>query len=135
MEKLLPWLTWLYKSPRGDPECGKLVDYFPIFIHILDIDTYVEPIADPLDNIINGYMAETSVMVQQRIPAFIKEVIEEKRLIIFLDGLDEIPSAEIQKAQIFIDALFKNIQKSIWFSQLLPIFWMDSLILTLFQWD
>ena len=80
-------------------------------------------------------MAETSVMVQQRIPAFIKEVIEEKRLIIFLDGLDEIPSAEIQKAQIFIDALFKKHPEIHLVLSASSDFLMDSLILTLFQWD
>ena len=80
----------------------------PLFLHVLDINVAVSNEIDPLENIISTISSQVPILSQGRIPNYLNSALRDRRLILLLDGLDELSPAAFQNVIIFIEALLKT---------------------------
>jgi HEAT repeat protein len=92
---------------RQDPATGILSNFIPLFIHVADLLNTLtnDDNQDPLDNLIKITQSRFSMMLQGQLPGFILKALEEKRLILLLDGLDEISPEMLTRANQFLTSL------------------------------
>ena len=74
---------------RHDPEAGEYIDYLPILIHAADISPITET-KTALDILIDAVTVNASVLTIPRLPSLIKSSLDNDRIIILLDGMDEL---------------------------------------------
>ena len=96
---------------KDDPVTNKLLDHLPLFLHVSDLDLAREEIQDPINLIIDCLIQENSSFVRSRIPDSIRKLAKDGKLILLLDGLDELPKIHFDKSVLFLAALFKQFPK------------------------
>lgn len=93
---------------RQDPATGILVNFIPLLLHVIDLDISLKEDQDPLDNLIRAIQARSSLIQQPQIPGFIRKALGENRLLLLLDGLDEISPANLDETNNYLASLIKN---------------------------
>ncbi|MDR3575130.1 MAG: HEAT repeat domain-containing protein [Anaerolineaceae bacterium] len=73
---------------RHDPEAEQLADYFPILLHILDLN--LDLTQNPLDNLINAVSGQAGLLQQNRVPGLIRSIEKLGKILLLLDGVDEL---------------------------------------------
>ena len=96
------------KLARRDPGAGLFSNFVPLLLHILDVDLTISNEIDPFENIITSVASQIPILSQGRIPNYLNSALRDRRLILLLDGLDELPSAAFQNAILFIETLLKT---------------------------
>jgi len=98
---------------KEDPKCNKILDHLPLYIHISELDLSKLDSHDPIGLIIDFLVRENSSFVRSRIPESIRALAKQGKLIILVDGLDELPKESFDKAVAFLENLltaFPNLQ-------------------------
>lgn len=95
---------------RQDESIGKLAQAVPILIHILDLNVSLAEGADPIDHVIQGSAKHASRFLQQKLSRFLQATLRDKgrRVVLLLDGLDEIPPEKLTETTIFLSALHRK---------------------------
>lgn len=85
---------------------GNLHEKTPTLVHALDLVLEgVDWKTDPLLPLIKAVSAQTSVLVQSQIPRFLRAVAADDRLLILVDGLDEIHPQNLPNYTAWLAAL------------------------------
>jgi HEAT repeat protein len=87
---------------KKDPLAESFSTYIPIYIHVVDLLLAENANMDPLDLLIDTAVLSCPDSVKARIPLLFKQALDEKRIILLLDGLDELPEEEFKIAVSFI---------------------------------
>lgn len=95
---------------RQDPAAGKYSSAVPLFSHALEINPTLVEDKDPLLNLIKVIAGNASVVMQPQIPRFLQSVFRDKqrRVVLFLDGFDELAPTQVADVMKFLIALQKK---------------------------
>ncbi|MEN6408500.1 MAG: HEAT repeat domain-containing protein [Anaerolineaceae bacterium] len=102
----LAYLTTLFA--RRAPETGDLADLFPVYMHVIDLNLAAWDGKSALDALVQVITEYAPVLSIPQVPGFIQHLVETKRLILLLDGLDELPPADLKEATAFLASLQKE---------------------------
>ena len=91
---------------RHEPDAEQLADYFPILIHILDLS--LDDTQNPLENLINAVCNQASLLLQSRVPGFIRSTVKQGKVLLLLDGLDELDTDSLPKICDYLKSLLSN---------------------------
>ena len=92
------------------PEVESLHDRIPFLLHVADLGLPLPPSQNPLDLLtpISNFMAEhSSVFDARRMPEFVQYAFNGGRALLLLDGVDELPQANIQDVVLYLRSLLK----------------------------
>jgi HEAT repeat protein len=92
---------------RKDISLGSMAQYFPIYLHVNDIEDLADTNQEPADILIKALSWNTPATSRPQLPGFIHKTIAGKKAILILDGLDEIPFDSYQQAVGFLSRLVK----------------------------
>lgn len=85
---------------------GELQEKTPILVHVIDLTLdAVDWKTDPLLPLIKAASGQNSVLVQPQIPRFLRAAAAEGRLLVLIDGLDEIHPSELTATTGWLSAL------------------------------
>jgi hypothetical protein len=95
---------------RQEPAAGKHISAVPLFAHALELDSTTVEDKDPLLNLIKVVAANANVVMQPQIPRFLQSVFRDKqrRVVLFLDGLDELAPGQLENVFAYLKALQKK---------------------------
>lgn len=95
---------------RQDPAAGKYSNAVPLFAHALEIDPTLVEDKDPLLNLIKAISGNASIVMQPQIPRYLQSVFRDKtrRVVFFLDGMDELAPDQLKLVMQFLTALQKK---------------------------
>jgi HEAT repeat protein len=95
---------------RQDPTAGNYSSAVPLFAHALELDSTLLEGKDPLLNLIKVISGNASVVMQPQIPRFLQSVFldKQRRVVLFLDGLDELAQTQLSEMLKFVSALIKK---------------------------
>ena len=96
---------------RRDPEPGLPQDTVPFLIHVADLDLPVQR-DEPLNPVIDSIAENASVLDQARIPDFVRKTFSEGRVLLLLDGTDELNPDGLKNAVEFIKAVKRAYPKT-----------------------
>jgi HEAT repeat protein len=88
---------------RSDPDAEQLADYFPILIHILDLN--IDLTQNPLDILINIVNSQAGLIIQNRVPGLIRSIARQGKILLLLDGLDELGAESLPTICQYIKSL------------------------------
>lgn len=89
---------------RREINDSSLENLLPIYFHVQELD-YKQEDAEPLDNLIKCISTNLSTITQQRLPSLIKSAFESGRILMLIDGLDEISAYQYEIAVDFTKRL------------------------------
>ncbi len=90
---------------RKSPEAGLFADFIPCLVNIKDINLSAIDSQDPTDVLIKSITSQFSILVQPQIPGYLRRKLNEKSILLLVDGLDELPPSEIHQASGFVSSL------------------------------
>ena len=82
----------------------RFLDCLPVFLHVLDLKTLLLNNEDPADALVDGFTGNVAATLQKQARTAVRLALRESRAILLMDGLDQLPPAEIT---IFINYLSK----------------------------
>jgi HEAT repeat protein len=95
------------KIARRDREAGRFSNFVPVLLHILDLDFNGSKDIDPFEIIIGSVASQVPILSQGRIPNYLNSALRDRRLILLIDGLDELPPESFRNGVVFIETLLK----------------------------
>jgi HEAT repeat protein len=87
---------------------GQFTAFFPLYLHISDLDIELSAEHDPLDIVILALMRKVQVRDKKGISILLNDAIQRKHLLFILDGLDELPPVHLDKAVGFLQNLISR---------------------------
>ena len=93
---------------KRDPQAGMFANYVPLFIHMADIPTTSLSSNAPLEVLVNAMSGRVSTLTLPRLPNLLSTAFDNKRVMLLLDGLDELPPVAIQQFVTFLGTLLKR---------------------------
>ena len=100
------------KIVKSDPSVKRLWKTFPVLVHVSDIDLTSKKFNDPLDRIVETISENISNLFRRRLPRFMKFMAYHGRLLILVDGLDELPLPALDSAVKYLYTLTKRYPKA-----------------------
>ncbi len=98
---------------RQDPAAGHLAERTPLYTHILDLDTTLpEEASDPLANLHKTFLSRVSVLVQNQLLRFLTDQLIEGNVLLILDGIDELPPADLPPVAAYLSKLLDKYPKT-----------------------
>jgi hypothetical protein len=91
---------------RRQPEPGLPADTLPFYIHAADLDLPVNK-EDPLHSIIDLAAEKSPLLDVPRIPNFVKQAFADERVLLLLDGTDELTPEGLRNVVDFIKTIKK----------------------------
>jgi hypothetical protein len=92
---------------RGET-VGELQRAIPILLHVADLHLTAGSQDNPLAPITNAIAEQAQLFDLPRLPAFVQYAFASGRACLLLDGLDELPQAEIVRTTEFLASLLKT---------------------------
>ncbi|MBN2548597.1 MAG: HEAT repeat domain-containing protein [Anaerolineales bacterium] len=90
---------------RHDPEATGLERKIPILIHAADLILPPRNPENPLETLQEAISGYASRQTTARLPKLLQTLFEQKRALLLLDGLDEMPPAALDNVVMFLQAL------------------------------
>ncbi|GAP14740.1 predicted NTPase [Longilinea arvoryzae] len=94
-------------------EDSRLLESFPIFLHVLDLSPILLGNEDAALALVNAVTAKTAVTLQKQATTAVRVSLQEGRALLLLDGLDELPPTDLPAYTKYIQNLksqFPNLQ-------------------------
>ena len=95
------------KVLNNSPEAQPFSNHIPLFIHFADLDLPAEGEMDACEILSRAIGNLLPLRLQSQAPKFTESLIHEKRLLLLLDGLDELSPAQLHRATQFIKLIKK----------------------------
>ncbi|OGO13630.1 MAG: hypothetical protein A2Y93_13520 [Chloroflexi bacterium RBG_13_68_17] len=83
------------RGTRRDADAGVVAQMAPILIHAADLRVDRRNGKDPLEPLLQAAQRAASPVVASRLPNYLRLQLRQKRALVLLDGLDEMPAEEI----------------------------------------
>lgn len=90
---------------KRDTIAGEKADCFPIYLHVSDFDPNLPENTDPFTYLVDSILPWYPLIIRSRIPIYLIDCLNEKRLILVLDGLDELPKERLDKFIKYLEIL------------------------------
>lgn len=92
---------------RQDNETSHINEYVPLFIHIADLLPHLSN-KNPAEAVSNALSNHTSTIIQARLPNLIRNLLNNGKALLLLDGLDELGSEALQEIKAYLEYLLKS---------------------------
>ncbi len=92
----------------SDPQAGELAGSTPFLIHAGDLRLERWSGKDPLEPLIAACQTTVSSGMAGRIPAYLRQAVRQKKVVVLVDGLDEMSLEEISKVAAWLEALLTD---------------------------
>src|SRR3990172_4828122 len=92
---------------RKDESLGQIASYFPIYLHVNDLEDLSATDRDPVDMLIKGLSWHVPASSRTGLSGFVSKMLNSQKAILLLDGLDEIPYDAYVAAVGFLGRLIK----------------------------
>lgn len=92
---------------RKDASLGQISSYFPIYLHVNDLEDLSAQDRDPVDLLIKGLSWHVPAGSRAGLPGFINKMLNSQKAVLLLDGLDEISYDAYQAAVGYLGRLIK----------------------------
>ncbi len=99
---------------RQDPALGSLSQYIPVYLHILDVDFEPAERKDLLDPLIKSASQSIPVTALPQLSGFIRSVAEEGKIILIVDGFDELSAPLLKTAHQFVRQILTEYPQIRW---------------------
>jgi HEAT repeat protein len=96
---------------RRAPQASEFSDFIPIFLHIADLDLENQKESSPFDILTAAVLKHVSSLTAPRLPELLAQAGRGGRLILLLDGVDELPLGEVNASAQYVRALRKAFPK------------------------
>ena len=96
---------------KAGPFSNPITNHLPYYLHVSDLDLSKSFSANPIGLIIDHILSQHSTIIRSRIPDTILQTAQEGTFLLLLDGLDEMPKSQFDKAVDFINAILKQFPK------------------------
>ena len=93
---------------RHAPETGKYSNHIPLLLHAADLVLPARNPDDLLATLLEALYSYTSTATQVRLPKMLEVVAGQGRLLLLLDGLDELGPPEIDQVTTYLEALLER---------------------------
>ena len=96
---------------RNDAKVGELGNALPLLIHVVELESAFSASADPIQGLIKAATSQVSVVLQPQLSRYLNLVLRDKnrKIILMMDGLDELPQEGLSQAVNYIKALLEHI--------------------------
>lgn len=99
------------QASRQAPQLGDLSGHLPVYIHIADLNLHTDEISDPAELLIHAVSAKASALTQPRLPSLLRQSFQSGKILLLLDGLDELPPNQVDEAVKYLHVLLKSHRK------------------------
>lgn len=96
---------------RRAPQASAFSDFVPVFLHVADLDLEKQIDAGPLDVLTEATLKHVSSLTAPRLPALLEQAANEGRMLLLLDGMDELPPKEVDASAKYVRALLRAFPK------------------------
>ncbi|HEX6305487.1 MAG TPA: HEAT repeat domain-containing protein [Anaerolineales bacterium] len=96
---------------RQAPQLGDLSDHLPILVHIADLNLQTDGSVDPAELLIHAVSAKASALTQPRLPSLLRQSLQSGKILLLLDGVDELPPKQVDQVVKYLHALLKSHRK------------------------
>jgi HEAT repeat protein len=96
---------------RRAPQASEFSDFIPVFLHIADLDLQSQTESNPIEVLTAAVLKHVSSLTAPRLPGLLAQSGENGRLILLLDGVDELPRGEVHASAKYVWALRKAFPK------------------------
>lgn len=93
---------------RQDSGSATLDEMIPVYVHAADLTPRQTEPGDALETLIRAVNTYTSAITQARLPGTLREKASAGRLLILLDGLDELPRAGLPPVTAYLKSLLEQ---------------------------
>ena len=87
---------------------GQINDRYPIFIHVLDLDVRQLKSRDPFESLIDAFIASAPSPSKSGLRDLLNQKLLLNKVMLLLDGLDELPSVQFIKYSEFLLSVIKQ---------------------------
>jgi hypothetical protein len=92
---------------RKDPACNDMINHVPILVHAADIRPPVEEIENPITTLTRIFNKDPSSKSHSRYYEFLKRVFNDQRALLLIDGIDELPSDQVEEVTDILKELLE----------------------------
>jgi HEAT repeat protein len=95
---------------RHNPQTGLLANYVPVLVHAADLLFPAEEPAEPdlLSPLVNALNHYTSTLGQTRLARLLALAFSAGRILLLLDGLDELPPSQCQEKVAYLEKILQT---------------------------
>jgi HEAT repeat protein len=90
------------------PETGKLAHLTPVLLHAADLVLPPPNPADPLTSLHPPLFISAKSIPAKRLPAFLQSLFEHGRVLLLIDGLDELPPSQMDGVTQYLEGLLEK---------------------------
>ena len=85
----------------------------PLYLHIADLNLQQVTENDPFQPVLKAVTAQVNLVYQAQVRRFLQISVRdnERKIVLLLDGLDELPQAELDKVSSYLFALTKKLPR------------------------
>ena len=96
---------------RNEEKVGELRNVVPMLIHIIDLESTISSNSDPIQGLIKAVASQVNVVAQPQLIRYLNIVIRDKnrKSLLMLDGLDELPQEGLTSVVNFLKTLIERI--------------------------
>jgi HEAT repeat protein len=96
---------------RRAPQTSEFSDFIPVFLHIADLDLQNQKESSPIEVLTGAVLKHVSSLTAPRLPELLAQASQDGKLILLLDGVDELPPGEVHASAKYVRALQKAFPK------------------------
>jgi HEAT repeat protein len=93
---------------RQNEEAGSLKDFLPLLIHVGDLTLPLGVPDDPVDTLISAISGHVSPLTLPRLKAVLQNELDQGKLLLLLDGMDEVTADLVEQVVDFVLVLIKK---------------------------
>jgi HEAT repeat protein len=96
---------------RKAPGTDHLAGFVPILVHVADLDLAPAGSQEPAEVLLSAFSAYASYIRPKRLPVVFRALLKQGRLLLLLDGLDELSPSQIDVARDYLKRLMEQYPK------------------------
>lgn len=96
---------------RRDPKAGNLVELLPIFLHVSDFQLPLPEGKQAANLLKETTLRRAGMMTSVRLPEVLDRAFADGRVLLLLDGTDELPPSKVIECADFLSSLMQEIPK------------------------
>ncbi len=90
---------------RNAPGTGDLAELIPLYLHAYDFDLSLDQEKSPRETLLAAVMKHASALTTRQLPRLLDSALSLGRVLILLDGLDELPEEQFDNYVGYLEAL------------------------------
>jgi len=93
---------------KRESDLGFAKQLTPIFIHFLDLESFLENPQDPVQPIFRVLQRQLPITAQPRLLGFLRSAFSDGEILLLLDGLDELPPERFDLPKTYLENLLAH---------------------------